>query len=137
MGIQWNQCFAIGVPEVDNQHKELFCRVSSLLGALSQGKGKQEVGNTIRFLEEYIIKHFADEEELMKAHSYPGLVNHKLEHILLMEDFARIRKNLETEGACLPLLIEIQRRLVDWLTNHIARSDKKIGEYINRKDNKL
>lgn len=136
MGIQWNQGYAIGVPEVDNQHKELFSRVSSLLDALSQGKGKNEVGSTIRFLEEYTIKHFADEEELMKMHCYPGLVEQKFEHIKLMEDFTRIKEEFYRAGASLPMLIEVQRRLVDWLTNHISKSDKKIGEYINRKDNK-
>ena len=39
MGIAWRESLAIGVPEIDRQHKELLSRFDSLLKACEAGKG--------------------------------------------------------------------------------------------------
>lgn len=133
MGVEWNQSLSVGVKEVDNQHKELFKRVSDLLDALSQGKGRQEVGNLIKFLADYTVTHFRDEEALMAKHNYPGLDEQKKEHAQLIKDLGELKKEFEAVGPSLTLLMQIQRKAVDWLTNHISKSDKKIGEFLNTK----
>lgn len=133
MGVEWNQSLAVGVKEIDSQHKELFKRVSDLLDALSAGKGKQEVGNLIKFLADYTVTHFRDEEALMAKHNYIGLDEQKKEHAQLIKDLGELKKEFEAVGPSLTLLMQVQRKAVDWLTNHIAKSDKKIGEFLNTK----
>ncbi len=131
MAIQWNQNLAVGVADIDGQHKELFKRINDLLDALSQGKGKQELGNTLKFLEDYTKTHFSAEEKLMTRHSYPGLPVQKAEHSKFMNDLAALHREFEATGASLPLLIQVQKRTVEWLTNHISRLDKELGKFLN------
>lgn len=133
MAVQWNQNLAVGVMEIDGQHKELFKRINDLLDALSQGKGKQELGNTLKFLEDYTKTHFAAEEKLMTKHSYPGLAVQKAEHSKFIKDLADLHNEFNAAGASLPLLIQIQKKTVDWLTNHISRMDKELGKFLNEK----
>lgn len=133
MAIQWNQNLAVGVADIDGQHKELFKRINDLIDALSQGKGKQELGNTLKFLEDYTRTHFSAEEKLMTMHSYPGLATQKAEHSRFMNDLAALHREFESTGASLPLLIQVQKRTVEWLTTHISRLDKELGKFLNEK----
>ena len=71
MFMEWSNNLATGVPEIDNQHKEIINRVNSLSAACSEGKGKEEVLRVLLFLEEYIKEHFAAEERLQLRHAYP------------------------------------------------------------------
>ena len=52
MAIEWTKDLETGVALIDEQHKELFDRVNKLLAASSQGRGKEEVGSLLGFLEE-------------------------------------------------------------------------------------
>ncbi len=131
MGVQWSQSLAVGVTGIDTQHKELFKRVSDLLDALSEGKGKQEVGNLIKFLAGYTVTHFRDEEALMAKHNYPGLDEQKKEHAQLIKDLGDLKKEFETVGPSLTLLMQVQRKTVDWLTSHISKMDKELGKFLN------
>jgi hemerythrin len=44
MAIEWTDDLAVGIVEIDNQHKELFHQINQLLEACNQGKGKETVG---------------------------------------------------------------------------------------------
>lgn len=66
MNLNWDNNLATGIVNIDNQHKELFDRINKLLIAMKEGKGKDEVIGTLNFLEDYVIKHFTEEEEIQK-----------------------------------------------------------------------
>lgn len=131
MAVSWNQNLAVGVMEIDGQHKELFNRINALLDALGQGKGKQELGNTLKFLEDYTKTHFTAEEKLMTKHSYPGYAVQKAEHTKFINDLSAMHKEFDAAGASLPLLIQVQKRTVEWLTSHISKMDKELGKFLN------
>ena len=58
--MKWSEkLFGTGIPEVDEQHKELFSRVNALLDACSRGDGAAAVRSTLEFLEGYMEQHFA------------------------------------------------------------------------------
>ena len=50
MAMQWNENLAVGVDVIDNQHKGIISRINSLLNAMSQGKGRDEIGKVLTFL---------------------------------------------------------------------------------------
>ena len=62
MAIEWNEKLATGNSNIDDQHKELFCRFDTLLAACNQRKGKDEVHNLLLFLGDYVKTHFSMEE---------------------------------------------------------------------------
>lgn len=133
MAILWKEDLATGVEEIDNQHKELFRRINNLLDACTQGKGKDEVLNTIRFLDDYVMVHFTAEEGLQKAYNYPDYTSHKALHAEFIKNISDIKKAIEKEGVGLHLVLRTNRTVVDWLLNHIGQIDKKLGAFLKGK----
>jgi len=133
--LRWTESLAVGVDRIDEQHRELIERINNLRAAMSQGRSKEEIRETIGFLEAYVVVHFAAEEQAMLASAYPYEALHKAEHTAFIRDFAVIKEKLERlerEGMITSFAaIETQRKLSDWLVNHIGKSDKVLGAYLN------
>ncbi|MBI5491571.1 MAG: hemerythrin family protein [Deltaproteobacteria bacterium] len=131
MAIEWSKNLSTGVDWQDRQHKELFKRINSLLDAMSVGRGKEEVLNLIRFIGDYFVVHFESEEKAMGKYDFPGAIAHIAEHTGLMEDFTRFKDECRGRVSTADV-IKVQRRIVNWLINHIGGSDKALGAFILR-----
>lgn len=131
--IQWTENLTTGINWQDNQHKELFNKINDLLVAMGKGKSKEEVGNVFKFLENYVVFHFGEEEKQMTQFNFPGLNSHKAEHTKFKGTALELKSQLEKEGPSATISIKTQRILVDWLTNHIGKVDKTLGEFLKTK----
>ncbi len=130
MAAAWTSDLATGVDEIDNQHKELFTRINNLLAACKKGEGKKEVAKVIGFLEDYVIEHFSEEEGHMNNRNYPEYSRHKGEHLIFMENFAKLKNQFETDGPGVHVVVSTNRMVVDWLLNHIRKEDKALGAFL-------
>ncbi|OGW48860.1 MAG: hemerythrin [Nitrospirae bacterium RBG_19FT_COMBO_42_15] len=133
MPIQWTEELSIGSKEIDNQHKELFNRINQLLDACNKGEGKEIASKMLNFLEDYIVIHFTAEENIQKKYNYPEYEAHKLLHLKFIKDFSALKKNFDAEGPSLPIVLQINRIVVDWLINHIKKVDKALGKFVKTK----
>ena len=133
MQIAWREELAVGVQAIDDQHKELFQRFSALLLACNEGRGKEEVGQLIGFLRDYVAIHFFDEESLQQEQNYPGFAEHRQQHLEFVGRLDALHKQYFSEGASLPLVIQTNKMLVEWLIKHIAKSDRQIGDFLRKK----
>ncbi len=133
MSIEWTEDLATGVNEIDNQHKELFKRINNLLNACKEGKGRDETGKIIQFLDDYVITHFSAEEEYMRKYDYPGFTHHKAQHLEFMENFSKLKTQVEKEGPGVHLVVTINHMVVQWLQNHIKKVDKAMGAFLKTK----
>lgn len=129
--IAWTEDLRVGVQEIDNQHKELFVRIDKLIQAMSQGQGKYELNGVIDFLIKYINTHFRAEEKLMKSAGYPEISTHMAAHATYERSIAKIKAGIEVNGASSVAVIDLHKRAVDWLVNHIGKSDKAFGKYLS------
>lgn len=130
MAIEWIESLATGNTEIDNQHKELFRRFDNLLSACNQNRGKEEVGNTLRFLDDYVRSHFAMEEDLQKKHNYPHYQEHKAQHESFIGDLQRLDGQFREEGVSLSLVIQTNQTMVNWLVNHINAMDHALADFL-------
>ncbi len=133
MSITWNNNLLTGVELIDSQHKELFGRFDSLVAACNQGKGRDEVMRLLQFLDDYIREHFAAEEQLQIKHNYPHYGEHKAQHISFVADVDRLKKQFLSEGATLPLVIQTNQALVNWLIQHISSVDLAFARFIKER----
>lgn len=133
MAIGWTEDLSVDVSEIDEQHKELFRRVNALLEACKQGKGKEEVGGVLEFLDAYVKSHFSSEEKLMLEHDYPEYINHRSQHLAFIEDVDKLGEELKERGAGLHLVVRTNQAVVDWLLRHIKKTDKAMGNYVKTK----
>ena len=128
--IQWRDSYAIGIKEIDDQHKQLFDAVDKLFAACSQGKGKEEVGNSLKFLEDYTKVHFTDEQQLHIKYNYPERINHKNIHDNFMKNFEELKREFNEKGAGVLFVSTVNKLFLDWLIKHIGSMDKAFAAFV-------
>lgn len=130
MGIEWRDSLSIGIAEIDNQHKQLLSHFDRLLKACEAGKGLQELKNLLGFLDEYVIKHFNDEESIQRLRNYPGYEAHKKEHESFIARLKTLKQEISSEGVALHHVMETNNLLLKWLLHHISTVDVQLGTYL-------
>ena len=130
MAVNWTPNLAIGVDTIDGQHQELFRRINQLYEAITTGESEQIVAETLKYLYDYTDFHFREEQEHMEEHDYPQLNSHKGLHSLFIRDLKSLSNELEQDGPSIELAIAVQRRVREWLVDHIQREDKQYGLYL-------
>jgi len=127
--LKWSLDLSLGVQLIDEQHQEMFDRINRLLRAIGEIGGAEQVVATADFLQEYVIQHFAAEEEQMVLHEYPGLAKHMEHHEYFRAQVDDLRRRLSEQGPDEKLLVEAQELLVNWLRDHILQVDMVMGRF--------
>jgi len=130
MAIMWTEMLSVGVEQIDNQHKTLFDRANQLFEAGQKGKSKEVIGELLQFLDQYTKTHFSDEEKYMESIKYPELDAQKRAHAAFIASLQNLKNEFEKSGGNLLVIINANKLVVNWLTDHIANQDKKIGKYV-------
>ena len=74
------------------------------------------------------MAHFANEERLMRLHSYPGFEAHKAEHERLSAQVKRLQG--EARNGKSVVTMEVMRFLQHWLVDHIVGVDKQYSAHL-------
>ena len=126
---EWNNTLAVNIPEIDNQHKQLFKLINILHEAMTAGKGKEVLGKTLSDLVDYTKLHFSTEEKLLSLYRYPLLTTHKYEHDMLTKQVIALYEDYQSGKT--HISIQVMNFLSDWLKNHIKLNDMKYIPYVN------
>ena len=131
MSIVFDKSLETGNELIDSQHKELIARVNKLTEECAVGKEKNVAVQTLDFLMDYTVIHFADEEKLQAEHNYPLLDQHKEQHAAFVKAVDELREMLEEEEGPSEAFVEaVKKNVVDWLVIHIQGWDKKVAEFV-------
>ena len=130
MAIAWTPDLSVGVENIDEQHKIWFEKANELFEAGKQQRAKEYINTMIDFLDEYTKKHFSDEESYMEEIGYPELDAQKKAHASFINDLAKLKKDYNDGGGNLQVILNANKMVINWLTNHIRHMDKKIGDYV-------
>lgn len=130
MGVEWRASLSVGIDEIDLQHKQLLENFNNLLSACKTGEGVDELRRLLLFLDEYVTRHFRDEEALQVKHSYPEYAGHKKEHDAFIQRLHALRQEIVSEGAGLHHVMETNTMLLKWLLNHISTVDVELGIFL-------
>lgn len=117
---------------IDREHRQLFDAINRLLDACGQGQGRSVLKDTIVFLNDYVKKHFADEEALQKKSNYPGIVSHSQFHKNYRNQLADVSRRIDAEGPTIKSISDLNQ-LAGVLVSHIRREDKKLAAYLKEK----
>ncbi len=131
--MEWTQEMAVGIETIDSQHRELFKRINDLLVAIKEHRCKAEIDGTIKFLDDYALFHFGEEEKRMESAGYDGLADHKGQHAAYMKNIAELKAQAalpRISGMSYELSVTANQIIVDWIVDHIMKIDKKFGEYV-------
>lgn len=129
--IAWSNEFALGIDEIDEQHKALVGMINALDASTHGDFSTDTVRRLLADLNDYVRDHFAFEERLMAGGgcSQELVTRHLGEHAYfrsvlkdLTSDFENGRRNVTVT------LIEY---LVHWLLHHIVVVDRAMAHQLN------
>lgn len=125
--VEWDEGrMSTGVESIDAQHRELIEMLNRLHQACREGRGKAEVGEMIRFIADYVQRHFRHEEEVMERHQCPSKVANKKAHEKFLRDFGGLVSAFEMKTDSTAIVIDLNRLVGEWLRNHICSVDRKL-----------
>lgn len=117
---------------IDAQHKALIDSANALADAVEKHVGLDASLDTVRFLVDYTMFHFAGEEKYMQENAYPDLEAHKLQHREFTNTVNKLYSDLMLGGRSnFELLDRLQEEISDWLVNHIMGTDVKMIAWVN------
>lgn len=127
----WNNSLSVGIPEIDQQHKQLIEQLNLLVDAMHANSGKEEIQKIVQFLDIYVGKHFSYEEGCMHRYKCPVASENAAAHSQFINTLKRIKTELNQKGPSLLLAIEVNEQLLDWFVNHIKKTDRELKPCMN------
>lgn len=126
--VKWKDEYRIGVDEIDEQHKKIFEIANEAYELLKNEFYYDKYDRIIELLEElkdYAKFHFSFEEDYMLSIRYKGYFSQKVAHDNFIDKVNSFDLNAIDENQD-QYILEILDFIVDWISQHILISDKKI-----------
>lgn len=126
--LKWNDRFNIGVDGIDRAHQRLFSIVSKLIN-LNEDAEKQRHAcqEGIKYLKNYTLKHFAEEEAYMQSINYSEYDMHKRLHDNMRDKtIPALEQELEEQNYSVEAVQHFLGICVGWLDGHIMIEDHAI-----------
>ncbi|MEK7703533.1 MAG: bacteriohemerythrin [Myxococcota bacterium] len=124
----WHPNYALGIAELDRQHRGLLKAISDFYHALEVQALNSAVDDLLVKLEQYAREHFRTEEAYLERYAYPHLDVQRREHAQFIARLSQLtqRRDERTLGGS----IELTRFLKDWWREHILKSDMEYRDWL-------
>lgn len=116
---------------IDKEHRELFQAVNKLLEVCSEGRGRDSMDETIKFLNNYVNQHFSHEEQLQRQSGYPSIAPHRTFHEKYKQTLKEITGRIAAAGPTIAELGKLNGH-ISVLISHISTEDKRLGVFLNQ-----
>lgn len=126
--IEWREQFAIGLPEVDHEHRDLIATINTLHARLGSAAPAGEVVGALGDIHSAIAAHFALEERSMAQLGYPALPAHKADHERLLDEILDILDGVAAAQDYSPGALGVM--LADWFGVHFRSHDADLHRWL-------
>jgi hemerythrin len=130
-GFPWQDSYSISVPEIDEQHKNLFAIADTLYRAALAREAHLNLSELLDKLLASSQQHFATEERLMASSGFPHYAQHKKQHDLFVGKAVSLRQEFEAGEA--DLAGEVLPFLSRWMSHHITHVDRVLGPHLHNR----
>lgn len=126
---EWTPDLETGNEAIDSQHRSLFALANELQDAIDrEGPACDVVVDFVWQLADYVVQHFADEQDLMAEADYPELPVHRSLHDQLTGETMRITARMMNDEPV--SATELAPLVTRWLREHIGAADKRFAAYL-------
>jgi hemerythrin-like metal-binding protein len=127
-GFQWRDEYAIGFPQIDQQHRNLIALLNRMHAGESGSLDRECYSQILVEVLEYTATHFHAEETVMSRIEYPGYENHRDEHAAFAKSmFALVERFERNEPG---IAQDIEAFVTEWLAHHLLNVDLKIRTFL-------
>jgi hemerythrin len=126
--IEWKEQYSLGVPEVDNEHRELIDLINALHASMAESDTNVTVLDFLGELYARVAAHFALEEKVMRDNDYDEYADHKIDHELLLDDIRDLMDDYEDDSH-----VDVEafgKRLDAWFSQHFRTRDARLHKRI-------
>jgi|GEM_PF-1459710 len=115
-----------GIKKLDDQHQELFDILHGF-NAIGDPGSTAEIDRLFERLHGLMVRHFADEEQLMAETAYGKLREHCGHHRKLLRDVAAIRQRVADRGQ---IMVSDTHQSIDKVLRHMLISDGPFNSHL-------
>jgi hemerythrin len=128
--VVWDDKYSVGIPLIDDQHKELIRLTNDLYESCLAGEDAARANfmEAVKGAVDYVKYHFGVEEKLLQNAGYPELAEHKKEHEAFVKHILGEVQSFQVGKKFVPNVFV--RYLKDWILSHIALKDRRYAAYI-------
>ncbi len=123
---KWTEEYALGIDEIDDQHKRLFEIGNELFHLLNTAAPSrdiyEEISAIVDDLKDYTVFHFRTEEVYFEQFHYENAQAHKKEHDDFIERLNQTNFLTENETQRKQAM-HLLKMIIDWIFKHIHGSD--------------
>lgn len=133
--IAWDKSYEVGIEAIDEQHRILVSTLKEADEKLSGDASQAMLERITKDLLSYALYHFETEEEKMQQYDYAKAYPQDYEaHMKQHRDFSakvvQIRDDIKMNK---PInKDDLIAFLTQWLINHINKTDKKLGAFLQQ-----
>ncbi len=127
--IEWNGSLAVGIAEIDEQHRKLITLIQHLQSVDRHPERESSlVEQALDEMVAYTMYHFGTEERLMEEYAYPQDAGHLAQHERFLADVTGMMETFMSGSRV--SASEIGQYLGDWLIQHIQHTDRQLAIWL-------
>jgi len=122
--------YLLGVPEIDNQHKELAKQLNNAIKHCTGKKTDEKIfyeKNTRKSIE-FLRDHFEAEEKILCKTKYENFKKHKLEHKKILDEIIKMNDDIEKNKVELNLFY-VTAFIKESIMRHLKTYDLSAKKY--------
>jgi len=129
--IPWNDSFALGIDEIDEQHQKMLAIINKLFDLFEDKKHEDqaEIDRIIKEMADYAVYHFQTEEKYFQLYGYKKALPHIQIHNQYRAKVEDWRRRYDTDKDK-TIFFEISSFLQDWWTWHINNTDREYVPFL-------
>ncbi|WP_449226371.1 bacteriohemerythrin [Azospirillum argentinense] len=127
----WSEDLALGIEDIDEQHKQWIGLVQAFQTAVAEGRSREEVYRTLADAVVYTEIHFASEQAVMEEAGYPFIADHLVQHSLAWDQLHAFTTGNVPEENIAEYLATF---LPQWLMLHINSADRQFARWLKERD---
>lgn len=130
MLIEWQDKYSVGVPRIDEQHRQLIDLLNQLYKKVGASAASQEIWPLLVNFNRYADNHFETEERIAREASIamPNQVGHNRLHENYRDRMKAFRASLERDDK--RVAVQLLAFLNNWWLQHILVEDRELGQLI-------
>ena len=127
--IAWSESLSVGVPAMDEEHRQFIARVNALNTAIIGSEDKATVERAMDLMLAEAAQHFAHEEQLLAEWRFPDAAAHRAKHAELQGQFERVmREFAQSQLSFVWALKGLQMKQL--LVEHLLREDMQYRDFL-------
>ncbi|MEI6986538.1 MAG: hemerythrin family protein [Rhodospirillaceae bacterium] len=123
----WRDELSIKIRSIDEEHRLLMTVLNRIIDCRGSPTQYSTADRALRDLFAYADYHFEHEEDLMTSYEYPGINEHKAQHLIFITKLRQMDRELTTGIASVD---DLARFIMEWFVIHIQMFDMEMGVFL-------